>query len=181
MELKGTRIGLTEMTSADTGELLNIFSHPQFFYAAALQDNISLEDAASRYTGWAMDSLSEAERNNYFMSIRRLSDLQFLGAVVLVDLFAHPNYGSQIEIGYFINPIFQHQGYAMEAAIMMKKFALEQLKVNSIYTTVDPDNLFSRKILENLGLTIAGFDELSSYKNRDGSPASRYHYRAVFS
>lgn len=180
MILETEHLLLKEMTAADHLELEKIFEHPNFFYAAALQDNITVEDAARRYAGWAEESRLQENRVSWFMSIYLKENLKFIGAVVLVDLFQHPEHESQIEIGYFINVNYQRKHYASEAAVEMHKFAIKELGVKSIYTTVDPLNIPSVRILEKIGLKMVKRDEISIYKTREGLPASRLHYRGFF-
>ncbi|SEL24417.1 GNAT family N-acetyltransferase [Parapedobacter koreensis] len=177
MIIETQRLILDEMTAADETALLGIFSHPDFFYAAALQDNIALEAAAKRYAGWAEESRTEQPRRSWFMSIRESLTYSYIGAVVLVDLELHPVHGRQIEVGYFIDILHQRKGYATEAALAMYNYGVYELKVESVYTTVAIANIPSQKILEKLGLQNIGFDMVSTYKDRKGNPASRYRYR----
>ncbi|RYY31176.1 MAG: N-acetyltransferase [Chitinophagaceae bacterium] len=177
MQITTNRLLLREMTLSDEQALFKIFEHPDFFYAAAMQDNIPLPEAAKQYAMWAHSTAIEPQRASWFMAVILPETGKFIGAVVLVDMLDTREYGRQMEIGYFVDVKHQQNGYASEAAFAMKSFAQEQLGVNSLYTTVDPENIGSYMILEKLGLVVVDKEVVSKYKTRDGRPAARLHYR----
>lgn len=59
-------------------------------------------------------------------------------------------------MGWAINPEFQSQGYATEAARELIAFAFMHLKLKVIYATCDARNEASRKVMEKIGLRSAG-------------------------
>jgi len=177
MEINTNRLILKDMTKADQGDLERIFNHPDFYYAYALQDGVAINVAATNYSQLAERTKLAIPRDSWIMSIIEKQSGKFIGAVVLVDLNQTQEYGLQAEIGYFIDVPYQGKGYASEAALAMKIFGKENLNIQSLYSTVDPNNSASWKILEKLGLKRQGFEKLSAYKNRDGSVAARCHYR----
>ena len=60
------------------------------------------------------------------------------------------------DIGWFINPKYQGQGYATEAAIEVLKFMFYEIKIEKIITTVVINNTASWHILEKLGFKRTG-------------------------
>jgi len=60
-------------------------------------------------------------------------------------------------LGWAINPQFQNQGYASEAARRLIRFGFEELKLKVIYATCDTRNVASFKVMEKVGMTSVGF------------------------
>src|SRR5688500_8345570 len=56
------------------------------------------------------------------------------------------------EIGFFIDPRLQRNGYASEAVGSLVKAAWNQIGLNNVYATAREDNAASRKVLEKLGM-----------------------------
>jgi RimJ/RimL family protein N-acetyltransferase len=60
-------------------------------------------------------------------------------------------------LGWAINPQFQSQGYATEAARELIRFGFEELNVSVIYATCDTRNAASYRVMEKLGMRKVGF------------------------
>ena len=60
------------------------------------------------------------------------------------------------EIGYTLNPHYQHKGYAREAIRNLLKYLFEELKKHKVVGSVDPENIASIKLLEDLGFKREG-------------------------
>jgi len=63
--------------------------------------------------------------------------------------FIEDNY--QAEIGYTLSPAFQGKGYAIEAVKAILDYLFSKLKKHRITASVDPDNIKSIRLLENVG------------------------------
>ena len=59
-------------------------------------------------------------------------------------------------IGWFLRPIFQHQGYAAEAAAACRDYAFSILHAPDLYAQIRPENLPSCKVAERIGMSVAG-------------------------
>jgi RimJ/RimL family protein N-acetyltransferase len=57
-------------------------------------------------------------------------------------------------ISYFLARRFRGQGYAQEAAIALSRYAFEVLKTRKVQIQVDPENVASLKIPQNLGFIL---------------------------
>jgi len=57
-----------------------------------------------------------------------------------------------VEIGFTINPAFQRQGFAHEAAREILSFLFKTMKKHRVTASVDPRNTASMRLLEKLGL-----------------------------
>ena len=73
----------------------------------------------------------------------------------LVGFKGCPDEDGQTEIGYGMDPAFQHQGYTTEAARALVAWAFEEPTCKSIVAVnVQKDNPASSRILEKLGMTV---------------------------
>ena len=61
------------------------------------------------------------------------------------------------EIGYVINPDFQHRGYAPEAARAVIKFGFDELSLHRIQCRFMQENEASFKVAKKLGMTFEGY------------------------
>lgn len=55
------------------------------------------------------------------------------------------------ELGYRLVRTFWGQGYAYEAAVAVKKHAEEKCGIHELYSIIEPENLRSIRLAENLG------------------------------
>jgi ribosomal-protein-alanine N-acetyltransferase len=60
-------------------------------------------------------------------------------------------------LGWAINPEFQRNGYATEAARALIEFGFQKLNLSVIYATCDTRNAPSFKVMEKLGMKKVGF------------------------
>ncbi|MBC2193981.1 GNAT family N-acetyltransferase [Listeria booriae] len=58
-----------------------------------------------------------------------------------------------LEIGYLLKRKFWHQGFATEAALACKQYALETMKAEQVTCTIRDTNVASQKVAERLGMT----------------------------
>ena len=61
-----------------------------------------------------------------------------------------------VEIGYWVIPEVQGQGYVTEAVALLTDFALEEFAANRISIHCDPHNERSRRVAERLGYRLEG-------------------------
>jgi RimJ/RimL family protein N-acetyltransferase len=59
---------------------------------------------------------------------------------------------AELEIGYHLLPAHWHQGYATEAAIACKEFALAHKLAPSLISLIDPDNHASQRVARRNGM-----------------------------
>ena len=64
---------------------------------------------------------------------------------------------SNAEVGLFwaIDPDYQRQGYASEAAAKMLDYAFQKLELTRIIASTDNDNLASQAVMRKIGMTLA--------------------------
>lgn len=71
------------------------------------------------------------------------------------------------EIGYTLNPEFQHKGYGREAVGYVLKYLFEEKKKHKITASVDPENIPSIKFLESLGFKREGILRKCIYEENE--------------
>lgn len=76
------------------------------------------------------------------------------------------------ELGYWILPRSQGKGYGVEAGLAVKNHALDDLKLESLVSYIDPSNEPSKKLAMRLGATFDGIIELLDF-----GPHEVYRYR----
>lgn len=69
------------------------------------------------------------------------------------------------ELGWILNKKYWNHGYATEAAMAMKEFALNELKVSRLIAHCDSRNISSYHIMEKIGLTLESEDGIRFNKN----------------
>jgi RimJ/RimL family protein N-acetyltransferase len=77
-------------------------------------------------------------------------------------------------LGWAINPEFQNQGFATEAARSVIDFGLNELKLKVIYATCDTRNTPSFKVMEKLGMKRVGL--IKGTKEVKGHIRDSYRY-----
>lgn len=95
-----------------------------------------------------------------------------------VELFDHKALDGkkQCERGVFIVPEEQAHGYGKEAIIAMTDYAFKTLKIERVFTMVDPNNIRSvQNIIQNSGGVQFGEEE-SKYKHLHGGGVKRHLY-----
>ena len=63
---------------------------------------------------------------------------------------------AEIEIGFFFKPSAWGQGYATEVCERLLQFAFQEASLNEVVSSVDEDNVASKKVLEKCGLLDRG-------------------------
>lgn len=121
----------------------------------------------SKFMNWGPNSESETRQfleltKSYWLSNPRLN---FEFAIVLDE--AQALIGScglhitnerykQAYIGYALNRRFWGRGCGTEAANALLDFGFRHLKLHRIYAYVEPDNVASRRVLENIKMKLEG-------------------------
>ncbi len=67
------------------------------------------------------------------------------------------------ELGYWLLPNAQGKGYGVEAGLVVRDFALEKLKLESLVSYIDPVNEPSKKLALRLGAKLDGVIELLDF------------------
>lgn len=79
----------------------------------------------------------------------------FIGLAIICHLEAKPE-NEKVEFGYRLAKEHWGKGHATEIANALVKYAFNDLKLDAIYGTTDPENYVSQKVLLKAGLSDIG-------------------------
>ncbi|GIF66833.1 N-acetyltransferase [Asanoa ishikariensis] len=142
------RLLLRPLTADDTDALLAYRSRPdvcRYVPFAPMDREVIADRLASQ---WALTSLTD-EGQVLALGAELAETGQLVGDVVL---FFHSRTHRSGEIGYVINPDFEGNGYATEAARALLRLAFEDLGLHRVVGRIDERNEPSAKVLRRLGL-----------------------------
>ena len=81
--------------------------------------------------------------------------------------------GEEVEFGWVLRKDYRGQGFAVEAALAVKKFAVETLKPKRLVAHCDKRNPASARVMERIGLSFA---EEGTREYRNGETAAELAY-----
>lgn len=149
--LKTERLILRQMRVSDAGDMYEYSRNP----------------AVSRYLLWSphpniahtrgyLNYLQTQYKagNHYDWAIVLRDSGKMIGTCGFAKIDSENNFA---ELGYVLNPLFWHKGYATEAAEAVIAFGFEQLLLNRIEARYMEENTESRRVMERLGMTFEGF------------------------
>jgi len=119
----------------------------------------------------AMENNSGNPRLKYEFAVILKSEDRLIGAV---DLRMEEPDSREAKIGLTINPDFQNQGYATEAAIALIDFGFNSLSLETIKASCDSENHASRKVMQKAQMTQTAFNE--NDKQLRGEMRSSYEF-----
>ncbi|MEV0715687.1 GNAT family protein [Asanoa sp. NPDC050611] len=142
------RLLLRPLTDADTDALLAYRSLPdvcRYVPFAPMDKAVITERLAGM---WSVTSLTD-EGQALTLGIELAATGELVGDVVL---FFHSRTHRGGEIGYVVNPAFEGNGYATEAARALLKLGFEDLGLHRNVGRIDERNEPSAKVLRRLGM-----------------------------
>jgi len=100
---------------------------------------------------WQLKKLEEAGNNNVFRWTIELKDTkEVIGQISIQE--NEDNDAIDIrDIGWFINPKYQRQGYCYEAAMEVLKYMFLEVEIRAIETAIAKDNPASWRLIEKIG------------------------------
>lgn len=79
------------------------------------------------------------------------------------------------DVGWFIDPNYQGQGYATEAAVAVLDFMFNEVEITDIQTSAAEINSGSWRIMEKLGFEFVGIKKSSYFKDDEILDSKEYH------
>lgn len=140
------RLSLHLFTTADAPFILELLNTPGFLQFIGDRDVRSLDQARHYIESKFMASYQEHGYGPYLL--RQKSDGQPVGLSSLVN---RPAIGG-VDIGYAILPAYEGRGFATEATLAVRDYALQELGINPVLGIVQPDHPASIRVLEKAGL-----------------------------
>ena len=148
MILDTKRLYLREMDQGDFDALCEILQDEKTMYAyeGAFSDGEVqqwLDRQRSRYQQWGFGLWAVILKENGKM-------------IGQCGLTIQPWKESEVlEIGYLLNRIYWHKGYAAEAAVACKKYAFDTLKAEEVCSIIRDTNTASQSVAVRTGMTRA--------------------------
>lgn len=144
--LDGERVNLRTVTEADYEFVVRVLNDPRIRHGGyeTYRSPVSKADVAAKV---------DADDSHVFLVCRAETPV---GSVALkrIDLE-----GRKAELGYWVDPDEQGNGYATEAARLCLTHAFEELGLHKVWARTVGDNDASNRVLEKLGFDREGVFE----------------------
>ena len=175
IQLQTSRLIIRDPLITDLVGWHSLISNPKtMFY---LQDIMTRsKDESLRNLEVAISEAQSPSRTKYFFVIEHGKSGTFIGNIGYTILQRIP-LGNIVEMGYFLLPGYQGQGYATEALTKVVQFAFEEGNVFRIATGCLKENVGSEKVMIKCGFIKEA--ELKSYIWHDGEMKDRVLYRLL--
>ena len=159
--IKTKRLLLRPATQGDLPFVLNLFSRSETNRYSAYAD-ISTPEEAKRL----FDAFLAPGSPTHF---RLIADLRGTGeAIGTLGLHSYSETNRRAELGYDLLREHWGKGYTTEAVEGLLRYAFEELKLNRVEATTDPENAASVRVLEKTGFT------------REGVLRQRHYYKGGY-
>ena len=157
--LETDRLLLRTWTIDDAPKLFDICSDALVMkYLATGKPYASVEEAVE-FLRWA----ENYQKENGFCRWAVL--LQDTKEIVGSCGFARPHGTEEIELGYLLAQKFWGKGLATEAAGACLQYGFDKLKFNEVIAITDLENVSSQRVLEKIGFTKRGIEEINGEEN----------------
>jgi RimJ/RimL family protein N-acetyltransferase len=162
VEIQTERLILRDLTPGDWPDILAYQNDPLYlrYYAWTSRS----ESEVRAFVQMLIDCQAEQPRRKFQVAITLPQTGQLIGNC---GVRRKPENDWEADIGYELNPMFWHNGYATEAARAMVRYGFQELKVHRISAWCVADNVGSARVLEKTGLKLEGqLRENEFYKDR---------------
>ena len=158
LQLETKRLILRPMLESDIDSLQLIFTDPKVMAAFG----VDLFTRA-QMTRWLKRNLDHQDQHGYgLFSVILKETGELIGDCGLEQL--DMNGQTLAELGYDFRSNFWNQGYATEAALAVRDYAFDVLKLPQLISLIRVGNLASKRVAEKVGMTLA--EEFTRYEIR---------------
>ena len=155
IHIQTDRLTLRQFDLSDAEFILELLNDPSFIQNIGDRNVRTLADAEKYLENGAMASYV---KNGFGLLAVTLTETgETLGMCGLIKRDALED----VDIGYAFLPKFWSQGYAIESAQGVMKFAKEVITLKRVVAIVDPANAGSVRVLEKLGMKFERLMKLS--------------------
>jgi [ribosomal protein S5]-alanine N-acetyltransferase len=152
MELRTTKLKLSELSSVQLQEIHDLHSSPVIDQYNTMGIPGSLAVTETLLNQWLLQQ-QVSPRINYVFSISDNVTNQFMGLIALN--LGKANYRNA-EIWYKVSPVYWRKGIATEALQTLLKFGFNDLGLHRIEAGCAVENAASIKVLEKVGMVREG-------------------------
>ena len=144
------------MTEKDADFILELLNEPSFIRNIGDRKVRTAEGAKAYITNGPVASYAKNGFGLYLVELKESGESMGMCGLI------RRNTLKDVDIGYAFLPKFWSKGYAFEAALVMKKYAQDELGLKHLVAVVDPENLPSIRLLEKLGMKFERMVRLSA-------------------
>ena len=149
-EFETERLLIKPTSVGDAEFIYQLMNTPKFIKYIGDRNIKSIEAAKNYIRNKMLPQLNSLGYSNY--SLIRKSDDSKIGTCGLYDREGMDG----IDIGFAFLPEYEGQGFAYEATNRLKEAAFEEFEIEEIKAITSKENISSQKLLEKLGLEMAG-------------------------
>jgi len=147
--LETDRLLLRHLVMDDLDELFALYSDPeirQYFPEGILNYDDTKEELE-----WHMNGHPRHPELGLWATVHKETG-RFIGRCGLLPWEIDGKL--EIEIAYLLDKKFWHQGLATEAAHGIMRYGFERLSLSRLICLIDPDNIASQRVAENIGMKL---------------------------
>ncbi len=144
--LETERLFIRQLTIDDANFIFELLNDPSFIQYIGDRNIRSVEDAQAYVLNGPVASYAQ---NGFGLS---LVILRATGESIGMCGLIKRNELEDVDIGYAYLPRYWFKGYAVEAALAMKSYAKETVRLKRLVAIVNPTNTSSIRVLEKIGM-----------------------------
>lgn len=157
--LETKRLILRTWTLADAPKLFEICGDADVMKHLGTGKPYETIEQAREFLRWAVDYQKENGFCRWAIVLKENQEI--IGSCG----FARLHGTEEIELGYLLARKFWGKGFATEATEACLRYGFEQLKFNEVIAITDLENVTSQKVLEKIGFTKRGIEEIGEEEN----------------
>ncbi len=156
------RLNVRKWQKKDAADLFEYVSLNEVTKFLSFPTYTSLDQAHERIDS-LLEKYTQEEISGLDFAIELKTEKKVIGSIGLVAYSKKA--GGIIEIGYVLNPKFQHKGYMTEALIGMFKYIKANQMAKRIELKHDVENAASGNVMKRAGMTFEGILRKKSQNN----------------
>lgn len=141
------RLILRPLTAEDAEFILELVNDPSFIQNIGDRNVRTLDDAKRYITNGPLASYAKNGFGLYLVELKETGEPIGMCGLIRRSML------NDVDIGYAYLPRYWSKGYAIEAALAMKQYARDVIRLKGLVAVVDPQNTASIRLLEKLGMT----------------------------
>ena len=153
--LETERLTLRHLSADDAGFVLELLNEPSFIRYIGDKQVRNLDDARRYIADGPLQSYELNGFGLYLVELKASHTPVGISGLLKRDTLPDP------DIGFAFLPAYWNQGYAIESAAAVMKYAREVLGLKRILAITSPDNQASQKLLGKIGIRFRRLIKLS--------------------
>ena len=153
--LETDRLLIRQLTVDDANFILELLNDPSFIQNIGDRNVRTVEDAKAYVLNGPVASYAKNGFGHSLVILKVPGESIGMCGLIKRDVL------EDVDIGYAYLPRYWTKGYAIEAALAMKSYAKETVRLNRLVAIVDPANAGSTRVLEKLGMKFEKMIRLS--------------------